>query len=123
MQAGTYTFIVNAVKEPINGQRGVAAASSTLTVVQQTLYQVLVICTSGNPAAFPVSMPLQLSCLVPGEPHNPGSSFNYGRKVTHPVSLTEVDGHSSTTLGQCMLPFTPDVHCPSRQQQHCQSPS
>lgn len=65
-QPGTYTFIVNAVKEPLNPIRVPAAASATLTVVAQTLFEVLVTCSAGNPSNFPASMPLQLECIVQG---------------------------------------------------------
>ena len=70
VQEGAYTFIVEAVREPMNAQRPAATASASISVVNQTFYQVLVLMQdlANDPAAFEPSMPLQLNCQVPGKP-------------------------------------------------------
>ena len=67
MQAGTYTFAVQVAREPAVAGRVAAQAAVTLTVSQAPILGAYLRLSSGDPANFPPSMPLSLSCSVPGE--------------------------------------------------------
>ena len=65
-QAGTYAFAVRVAKQPVAPGRVAAQAAVTLSVSAQPVLAASLQLGGGDPTNFPPSMPLSLSCSVPG---------------------------------------------------------